>query len=251
MKNNGRKYLIYFRYILPIVSHLIIFVMLFVPSYRFIFSGKAGELMSSAKLISNSWDQVRNTLFGAAEQTGAAMIFSKTLFAIIIIFAILFLLSLAVSIYSAVVAFRYFLSGDEKSAEEQARVMRAFIPNRIVLCILSSLGMFIASMPYLMKPLYAFTYSQQVTVVLEAPDALIVGGVFVAFSIALSIICAPIERAFDADIFPKRKKASSDIFDDEEYDESDSDENKDGETNAESNEYIRRLFYKEDDSDKK
>ena len=247
MKNNGRKYLIYFRYSLPIVSHLIIFIMLFVPSYRFIFSGKAGELMSSAKLISNSWDQVRNILFGTAEQTNAAMIFSKMLFAIIILFVILFLLSFAVSVYSAIVAFRYFLSGNEESAEEQARVMRAFIPNRIVLCIFSSLGLVISFLLYLMKPLYAFTYSQQVTVVLEAPDALIVGGAFVVCGVILSIISAPIERAFDADIFPKRKKSKDDIFAcDEEYDE-----NQDIEENIEANEYIRRLFYKEDDSDKK
>ena len=241
MKENTKKYLIYIRYLLPIFTDLVIFAMLFVPSYRFIFSGKAGELMSGAKLISNSWDQVRNILFGTAEQTDAAMIFSKILFALIIILAIVFLLSLAVSIWSATVAFRCFLS-DGEDAENSRRVFKVFIPNRIVLCIITSLGLAITLLPYLMKPLYAFTYSQQVTAVLEAPDALIAGGVLVLATIVLSIICAPSEKAFDADIF---KKDSDDTkTEDASYD----DEEKHEDMDDESKKRIRHLF--DEDKDK-
>lgn len=242
MKSNTKKYLIYIRYLFPIFADLVIFVMLFVPSYRFIFSGKAGELMSGARLISNSWDQVRNVLFGTAEQTDAAMIFSKTLFVLIIVFSILFLISLAVSIWAAIVSFGCFLGNDEESAENRRRVFTVFVPNRIVLCIFSLLGLVITLLPYLMKPLYAFTYSQQVTAVLEAPDALIVGGVLVLATIVLSIICAPSEKAFDADIF---KKDSDDTkTEDVSYD----DEEKHEDMDDESKKRIRHLF--DEDKDK-
>ena len=241
-KDNKKKYLIYIRYLLPIFSLLITAVMMLVPSYRFIFSGKAGELMSEVKLISNSWEQVRSVLFGTAEQTDAAIIFSRTLFTLIIVLVLLFLASFAISIWSAVVAFKYFLSDDEESAENTRRIFRVFIPNRIVLCILSSLGFSIAILPYLMKPLYAFTYSQKVSVVLEAPDALIVGGVLVLTTIVLSIVCAPIERAFGADVFEK------DLDEDEVIESADDEPEENEDIDSDYKERIRHLF--DNDKDK-
>lgn len=144
MKGNTKKYLIYIRYSLPIFALLITTVMLFVPSYRFIFSGKLGERMSVATLISNSWEQARGILFGTAEHTDAAMIFSKILFTLIILSVLLLLFSICVSIWSAIVAFRCFLDDDEEDAEKFRRIFTVFVPNRIVLCILSSIGLVIA-----------------------------------------------------------------------------------------------------------
>lgn len=242
MKSNTKKYLIYIRYLLPIFANIVIFAMLFVPSYRFVISGEVGESMSGARLISNSWDQARNVLFGTAEQTDAAIIFSKTLFVLIIVLAVLFLISLAVSIWSATVAFKCFLSNDEDAAENGRRIFTAFVPNRIVLCSLSLFGLAIAILPYLMKPLYAFTYSQKVTPVLEAPDALIIGGVLVLASFVLSAICAPNERAFGADVFKKERKEADAV--EEELEEEEEREDID----LDSKKRIRHLF--DEDKDK-
>ena len=246
MKGNTKKYLIYIRYSLPIFSLLITTVMLFVPSYRFIFSGKLGERMSVATLISNSWEQARGILFGTAEHTDAAMIFSKILFALIILSVLLLLFSICVSIWSAIVAFRCFLDDDEEEAEKFRRIFTVFVPNRIVLCILSSIGLVVAIFPYLMKPIYAFTYSQQVTAVLEAPDALIVGGALMLTSCIISIICSYIEKELEADIFDKGKDGESialayDDADDIEYQEID----------GEAKENIRRLFNVDNDKNDK
>lgn len=246
MKGNTKKYLIYIRYSLPIFALLITTVMLFVPSYRFIFSGKLGERMSVATLISNSWEQARGILFGTAEHTDAAMIFSKILFALIILSVLLLLFSICVSIWSAIVAFRCFLDDDEEEAEKFRRIFTVFVPNRIVLCILSSIGLVIAIFPYLMKPIYAFTYSQQVTAVLEAPDALIVGGALMLTSCIISIICSYIEKELEADIFDKGKDGENvalvyDDADDIEYQEID----------GEAKENIRRLFNVDNDKNDK
>ena len=225
-------------------------LMLFVPSHRFAYSGTADDIMSVARLISNSWERSREVLFGVADQTNAAIIFSRTLFVLIIVLTLLALLSLFISVWAAIVAFKCFLSDDEEDSERARRVFIAFVPNRIVLCILSALGLVIATLPYLMTPLYAFTYSQKVTAVIEAPDALIVGGVLFVASCIISIICAPIEKFFDADIFRKDKEGAdaedslndfSDVYDDN-NDEYDNDDN-------EAKMRIRRLF--DEDNDKK
>lgn len=243
MKKKSKEILIYIRYLLPIIVSFAIIIMLFVPSYRFIFSGEVGDRMSTATLISNSWEQARNVLFGTSEQTDAAIIFSRTLFVLIIILVIALLLSLAVSIWTATVALRYFLSSDEDSAERARRVFCVFVPNRIILSFFSVLGLAISCLPYLMRPLYSFTYSQNVSVVLETPDSLIVGGVLVLALIVLSIISAPVEKALDADIFKKNiddAESPEDVYGRSEEEEK---------VDIESKENIRRLF--EEDKDKK
>lgn len=245
MNKDTKKYLIYLRYVLPIFALAAMLVMLFVPSYRFIFSGKAGELMSNAKLISNSWEQARTVLFGTAEKTDAAIIFSRILLALVIVSVILFFVALAVSIWSVIVAFKCFLSDDEEGAEKSRRTFCAFVPNRIALCAITLLSTLLALVPYLMSPLYDFTYSEPVSLVLEAPDALIIGGALLLCSIILSIICAPIERAFGADIF-ERKKA--DIVDD--TDDLKENELEDANIDRDTSERIRRLFDKDNDKNK-
>ena len=78
-----------------------------------------------------------------------------------------------------------------------------------------------------MRFIYWFTYSTSVTVVLEAPDSLIVGGVFAIASIILSIICAPIERKLGVDVFAKDIEENEDAAD-EIYVQADSNEDIDG-----------------------
>jgi hypothetical protein len=246
MNNNIKKYLIYIRYSLPVLSLLAILGMLFVPSYRFIFSGKAGERVSAANLLLNSWDKVRDALFGNLEQTNATITFSKIIFALIIVFVILFLLSIAISIWSAIIAFRCFLSDNEESAEYDRRIFCVFIPNRIALTALTSIGGVIALFPYLMPWLYGIL-SENISFVLEAPDALTVGGALILTVIVLSFVCARFERAFDADIFEKTKKNEP------VGENSVSDDNDKGvETNIdrESRAHIRSLFDKDGDDKK-
>ena len=143
MKKDIKKIFIYARYVLPIVALIVIFIMSFVPSFRFVFDGDDGLDMSLAKLVSNSWEESRNILFGSGERTDASVIFSRTLFSLIIALTIASLISFAVSVWSMIVAFKCFLSDDEESAERWRTVFCVFVPNRIVLCILTSLGFLI------------------------------------------------------------------------------------------------------------
>lgn len=238
LKKETKKTLIYLRYIMPVVALLALFAMLFIPSFRFIFSGKAGDRISVATLIANSWERVRAVLFGAETQTNPDIIFSRTVFILIIAFVILYIFSLAISIWALMVAMRYFISEDSEGAERSRRIFAAFIPNRIVLCLCSTVGVAISLLPYLMRPIYDMAYSESVSAVLELPDALVVGGALLLCSVLLSIICAPMEKGFGADIFEKNVKSAPSESDASEEFVSD----RNITSSAEQNEIIRKLL---------
>ena len=245
INENAKKYLIYIRYLLPIIALIIIFSMLFVPSYRFIFSGKAGERLSTATLISNSWEQVRNILFATEEQKSPDLIFARIVFSMIIAVTVLYVFAFAMAIWSAVVAFRCFLSDDEESAEKGRRLFIAFCPNRIVLFICNLAGLAIAVFPYCMRPIYGGVYSEHVVPVLEAPDSFVVGTLILALCGILSVISVIMEKKLDVDIFKKDKKTLE-----EEISELNSSESAEVDMNQEEVERIKNMFKKEKDNNK-
>ena len=63
MTKQTKQKLIYLRYILPPVLLLLVLLFALIPSYRYVAEGVAREPISLAKLISNSWDESRETLF--------------------------------------------------------------------------------------------------------------------------------------------------------------------------------------------
>ena len=231
MKENGKKILIYTRYIFPVFSHIAMLVMAFVPSYIFIVGGKAGDRMSLFKFISLYWEKCREVLFGVAEHSESDVIFAKILFTMIIVFSILFIFSFAISVWTAIVAFRVFLSDDEESAERGRRFLLVFIPNRIVAFILSGIGICISMIPYCIKPITSLTGAGAVKMVLEFADVLFVGIVLLIISLILTVVSSYLEKYMNVNIFEKVKgeedEEDEEEYDDEEYDE---EEDEDGES---------------------
>ena len=221
MKENSKKILIYTRYIFPVLSHIAMIVMAFVPSYIFIIDGKAGDRMSLVKFISLYWEKCRDVLFGMAEHSESDVIFAKIIFTMIIVFAIFFLVSFAISVWTSIVAFRVFLSDDEESAERGRRFLVVFVPNRIVAFILSGIGICISLIPYCIKPLTALTGAGDVKMVLEFADMLFIGTVLLIVSLILTVASSYLEKYMNVDIFEKVK------VEDGEDDEEDKDEDDD------------------------
>ena len=200
MKGNAKKILIYTRYALPVLSHIVMLVMFFIPTYRF----GVGDCLSLTDFISLYWDKSRDVLFGLSnDYTASDETFATIMFSAIIIFAIMFIISFVISVWTAIVAFRFFLSDDEESAEKWRRLFVVFVPNRIVAFILSGLGIFIALLPYFITPLSTLTGSGTVSMVLEAPDALTVGLILLVVSFILSVSSSYIEKYIDVDVFEK------------------------------------------------
>ena len=207
MKNITKKKLIYVRYILPPVLIAFTLVMMLIPAYLFVIDGSINDgNVSALTLMKNSYNESRKVLFAATEQQSAAtLVFARTLLTFTIVFPLLFALGFAVSVYSSVVAIRYFTSDDEDSAERSRTLFVTFFPNRICLFAAELIVFPLYVFPYIMSPLYGRLYDMNVVLLLRAPDALIFGAVAFAAIIVLSVICAPMEREFGADIFRKRK----------------------------------------------
>jgi len=154
MNRNSRKGFIYFRYIFPIIAALIMMILVFIPAYRYITADTGlKEAMSLGGLIGNSWDTVRTYLFdGGADKQQPITDFSATVLTLIIVFVILFAVGLAVAIWTAVEALRYFLVGD---THEKSRVLfLTLVPNRILSCVYLALLLPIFTLPMLMPTLY-------------------------------------------------------------------------------------------------
>lgn len=205
MKEQTKKKLIYLRYILPCVLMVIMLFTMLIPAYKYVSSGEVNETISAFSLIKNSYDQSRNVLFGQEEQSEANLVFSRILFGMITVSSLLFAIALASAIYCAVVAFVYFISDDEEKAERMRTFFVTLIPNRIVSSVLHALCIPLLLIPYTMAPLYKYIFGMRVVLTLTAPDPLILGGIFFFAIVALTFVCAPMEREFGADIFKRSK----------------------------------------------
>lgn len=248
MKKRTKQKLIYLRYILPPVLMLLILAAMLIPSYRYVSDGDINDTISAFSLIGNSYGQAREVLFGTDEQTNANLLFSRVLLIYILVATVLYAVALAAAIYSAVVAVRYFGSDDEEGAERSRTLFITFFPNRIILSIAEALCLGLAAFPYIMRPLYGGIYGMNVALILMAPDGLIIGGVLIIAIFILSAVCAPMERAFGADVFKKNRTAIAEKNENEEdytpvFDIKD---NVDSAEQDEKNRRIRELLGKKD-----
>lgn len=174
-----------------------------IPSYRYVAGGEINETISGLSLLSNSYEQAREVLFGAGEKTNANLLFAKVMLGVVIICPVLYLVAFGASLYCTVIAMGYFMSDDEEKAEKNRTLFITFFPNRIYLCIAEALVLPTLLIPYAMSPIYKGIFNMNVTLILTAPDGLIFGAVALIAIFVLSAVCGPMEREFDADIFNK------------------------------------------------
>ena len=208
MKKQTKQKLIYARYILPPVLLILLVLIAFIPTYRYVDSGEAREPISLAALLVNSFEQGRTILFATPNATVGQIAFAKVLLTVAIVALVLYAAALAVAIWSTLTALKLFMSDDEEDAERTRTLFITFVPNRIVLTVLEALAVPLALFPYLMPLIYSYTLAYSVKVNLCAPDALIACVVFIVGISILSTITAPYERRFDADVFKKRRAFS-------------------------------------------
>ena len=258
MKKETKQKLIYLRYILPPVLIILVLLLGFVPSYRYVVTGEAHESVSLWSLIGDSWTLGRETLFAKSNATTGEQAFSKITLGWIIGSALLYLVALASAAWACFVALKLFISDDEEGAEKSRTLFITLLPNRIALTVAEALVLPICLFPYILPTVYAHTMGMSVRVDLAAPDCLIFAAVSLVAIAILSALCAPMERQFGADVFKRRK-----AFVREESDEERESEEytslfsaKDGETEEEKKqreaeaERIRRILRKDDENDK-
>ena len=216
MKKQTKQKLIYARYILPPVLLIFLLLLAFIPSYRYVDSGEAREPISLIALLFNSFEQGRNILFATPNATVGQTAFAKVLLSVAIASLLLYVVALAVAIWSTLTALKLFMSDDEEDAERTRTLFITFVPNRIVLTVLEALAIPITLFPYAMPLIYSYTLAYSVRVNLCTPDALIACVLSITAIAIISAITAPYERRFDADVFKKRRAFADAVAETEE-----------------------------------
>ena len=237
MRKNTKIKLIYIRYILPPVLMLLTLLMMLIPSYNFAIDGKLQGRVSAWTLLSNSFDAARNVVFSTETQNVANILFSNIVITLITVFSILFAIVFAASVWCAFIAVKY-LSGDVDGVEKNRIIFVTAFPCRTVLCIVQLLFVPLAAFPYFMSPIYKFIWGSRVNMAYLAPDGLLFAILSVLAILVLSIICAPMERKLEADIFKKYK-----MFEKEDEEElSNENEAENSREDNERDEMIRRIL---------
>ncbi len=187
MKKSTRRGFVYFRYIMPILMAVCLIVLMFIPCYRFITADTGvNQAISLSELLDNSWDTSREYMFGNGEKNDVTLDFARTLFIVVIMMWVLFAIGVLFAIYSAVIAFRYILSG---CVESKSRILYVTLTvNRVVLCVYYALMIPIFMLPKIMPYLYDNMLNYHIELSTSPFDMLWASlGVFAATAIIIAI----------------------------------------------------------------
>ncbi len=236
------------------ITPIIMLLLMCIPCYSFV-TADVGlhKKISAFELISNSWETVREYLFGTAEQVQVTADFAGTVFGIIIILFLLFALGTVSAVYASVTAFRFFANGCKES---KSRILFiTLVPNRAVLCIYYALILPLALFPRILPLIYENVLHYHVKLICEPFDTAIITFVLFAATVAVIFITSRAESLAEMNVFVKYKKQDAEELQDEEYEEIFSEENAyetlDRRAREEQNEKILKLLNKMHDEQEK
>ena len=194
--------IVYARYILPLVSDLVFVILAFVPCIRYRLDSESRAAISLAELMKNAWVSSRKYLFSAETQKNSdETLFCKLIFIALIVFVLLFLLGLAVHIFSL----SAFISSQKKGDSKQKNIYIAIIPNRVFLLCLEALTLPIIFFPELLTKLYRSILFYTVTLKYSVLPLWVVFVLLFVINIFLTFFSARYERRLDMNIFAKNK----------------------------------------------
>ena len=208
MKKKHKKKLGIFhvRNIFPLVSDIILVLLLLLPTFRFIHNSTVQPKQSIFSLMKNAWTGSREYLFSASmETTQAGTAMYKTIFALLIIFTLLFVLGVVVNIFSMSVTYKS-LSGSKEN-ENAKNLFLAIIPNRALLCIFRLTVIPIFFLPRVVASLYRDLLFQSVKIRYVFIDPTIIAlALFIATAV-LVLVSKKTEVREKIDLFAKVPKA--------------------------------------------
>ncbi|MBO5415606.1 MAG: hypothetical protein J6A83_03125 [Clostridia bacterium] len=218
-KKQKGLWLVYTERIAPIVSHILLVILMFIPSVQYSINNEKRQVLSPWELLGTCWAKTREYLFSASsQQTSEGKLFQQAVLVTVIILVLLFLIGIAVSIWASFVSLRYYKDKTPSEEAEKAKnIFTAIIPNRFVLSLLRVTAVPLFFFPDILVILYRrlllYDVSVDFTLIHCGIIALLL---FVAVTV-ITIISAKYEKRLNMNIFAKRKVKDSD--DEEEYDE--------------------------------
>lgn len=196
------------RYLLPILAALFTLVTLFIPCFRYT-TAQTGtnDVVSCAELIANSWaggtdsPSVRDVLFGGKAYAKATVSFSWAVLITILAGVVLYAFGVAMAIWSAVGAFRYFRM---PHAEDDRRFLYMTVfPNRVVTLIYEAMILPLLLFPRLLVLYYDSIMHYAVLLNLTFAEPLVIGGVLYIGMAVAAVLTRPTERRLGMDPFAR------------------------------------------------
>ena len=194
------------RNIFPLVSDIFLAVLLLIPSFRFIHNSSVQPKQSIFSLMKNAWTGSREYLFSSAmETTTAGTAMYKTIFALLIIFTLLFILGVVITIFSMSVSYREMAGSKEN--ENAKNLYLAIIPNRAILCVFRLTVIPIFFLPKIIASLYRDMLFQSVAVRYVLIDPIIIALLLWVTTVVLIFVAKRAEARENIDVFAKKIKA--------------------------------------------
>ncbi len=206
MKKTTGKGFIYFRYIFPIAAVAMIIILTFIPCYRFITADTGvNDAISHSTLMENSWEQVREYLFGGGQKEIPTRDFSAAVLTAIITLSLLFAVGTASTLYAAISAFRFFAGGCRDSKSRALFI--TLVPNRAVLCIYHALMLPMLCFAMLMPYFYDSFLNYYVQLSYAPFDMLYIAIAIYAITVVIIAVSARYERLEGMDLFFKHRES--------------------------------------------
>ncbi len=248
MQSRTKRVIIYARYVLPVVMVPVLFILMLVPYIRFKDTDGLKGAVSLVELIGNSWETVTEYMFGMANTNAVTLDFARTVMAVIIIFAVMFIIGAASAVYALISAIIYF----KDSTKIKQRVLFITLTgNRIVLCAFHSLMLGIFLFPTVLPYFYGKILSYGVITVYTPFNMFYLAIAFYAITVALVIISKRYEMSDKMNIYTRAVVHEQPCIDIDEHEEEELDAyalmNK--KAKEEQAEKIRRLLLKNQDTD--
>lgn len=206
-QKKSTSWVIHLRHIFPAIADLLLVILMFIPSFRFVIASKLQPKQSLFKLISNSWQGSREYLFSSSAQTtpqGEAMY--RAIFIVLIALILLFALGVAINIFSIIVSYKDILAPEQNKNLKNAYL--AFIPNRIVLSLFRTLVIPIYFLADIIARYYRTKLFQSVSVKYTLLHPATIAAILFIITVVITIIAKKHEIAEEKDVFFKKSKAT-------------------------------------------
>ncbi len=251
--------MVYAERIAPIAAHLALIIFMFIPSVQYSLDTDKRKIFSLWGLLGNVWNESRRYLFSAStERTSEGELFYQAVFASLIVLFVLFLIGLAVSVWSSTVCLMYYKEKKpSEDAENAKNIFTTVIPNRFVLSLLRLTVIPLLFFPDLLVQLYRRLLLYNVSVSFTSIHYGLIAVLLFAAVTVITALSSKYEKRLGMDIFAKTEARKHDAFFEEYEDSTDNSEPRElrrmkSSSAEEQTERIRELLgFSEDDKNEK
>ena len=212
--------IVYAERIAPLVSSAVLMILMLIPSVQYFINSEKGKLFSLWELLGDSWERSRHYLFSSTvDRTSEGELFYTAVFAILVILFLIFIIGLALIVWSSALCLLYYK--DKKPSEELERakdIFTAVFPNRLVLAIPRLMLIPLALFPDILVTLYRKLLLYDVSLDYRSMHCGIAAVILFALTCVLTAVSSKYEKRLGMNIF-SRKAQPKDAEGDEDYSE--------------------------------